>query len=178
MGTGSAAGSEQPDPFELPVDPDAPGATLDHAADPFRQRARPGRRWDIVLVIAAGGAVGGGARYLLTHSWPHAPGGFPWATFVENVSGSLLLGALMVFLLEVWRPRRYARPFLGVGVLGGFTTFSTFTTDIDALLRAGAAPVALAYVFSTLGAGFLATLAGLTLARRAVGITSRPRRAA
>lgn len=157
---------------DLPVDSDSP------EPDVFRQRSRAGRRWDIALVIAAGGAVGGGARYLLTSSWPHAAGGFPWATFVENVSGSLLLGALMVFLLEVWRPRRYTRPFLGVGVLGGYTTFSTYTADIDALLRAGAVPIALAYLFGTLAAGFLATWTGLTVARRAVGITNASRRTA
>jgi CrcB protein len=165
----------QPDPAasDLPVDPDAGPGT-----DVFRQRSRTQRRWDIALVIAAGGAVGGGARYLLSTSWPHPDGGFPWATFIENVSGSLLLGALMVFLLEVWRPRRYARPFLGVGVLGGYTTFSTYTADIDALLRAGAVPVALAYLFGTLVVGFFATWTGLTLARRIAGITSTSRRTA
>jgi fluoride exporter len=160
-------------PADLPVDPD-----LTDGTDVFgRAAGRVGRhrRWDIALVIGAGGAVGGGARWGLTQAWPPAQGGFPWATFVENVTGCLVLGALMVFLLDVWRPSRYARPFLGIGVLGGFTTFSTYTADARALILDGQGLLALAYLFGTLFVALAASWTGLVLARTAAGITPRAR---
>lgn len=127
------------------------------------------------MVIAAGGAVGGGGRYLINAAVPASPGGFPWSTFLENITGCLLLGALMVFLLEVWPTTRYGRPFLGVGVLGGFTTFSTYTVDTDALLRGGQAPLALTYMFATVTVGLIATWLGLNVARLVAGITNETR---
>lgn len=132
------------------------------------------RRWDVALVIAAGGAIGGALRYLLNQAIPHGADGFPWATFLENVSGCLVLGALMVFLLDVWSPHRYARPFLGIGVLGGFTTFSAYTVETVALLRSGHAPTAFAYLLATVIVGLLATWAGIAIARRVAGISPRP----
>jgi len=153
-------------PDALPLDPDLPEVFGRQGG-----RAARHRRWDVALVIAAGGAIGGGARWAVNEAWPSTPGGFPWATFVENVTGCLILGALMVFLLDVWRPSRYARPFLGIGVLGGFTTFSAYTSDTRALLLDGRAPVALAYLFGTLLAGLAATWLGIVAARSAAGIT-------
>ncbi len=152
---------------ELPVDPDLP---LEQALS-ARPRGRRNRRWDIVLVVAAGGALGGGARWALNQLWPTTPGGFPWSTLVENVLGCLLLGFLLVFLVDVWPPTRYARPFLGIGVLGGFTTFSAYTADTGELLRAGQPPTALVYLFGTLALALAATWAGLTLARAAAGLS-------
>ena len=98
-------------------------------------------------------------------------GGFPWATFVENVLGCLLLGALMVYLVDVWRPQRYLRPFLGVGVLGGFTTFSTYTNETRELLLDGEVLLAFLYVGGTVVVGLLATWTGLHVARSAAGVT-------
>ncbi len=139
----------------------------------MRRAASTHRRWDVALVIAAGGALGGGARYLLSQAVPQSPDGFPWATFIENVTGCLLLGVLMVFLLDVWPPRRYARPFLAIGVLGGFTTFSAYTVETNALLRAGHVPLALTYLFATVILGLLATWSGIAIARRAAGVSPR-----
>ncbi len=139
------------DPIELPVDPDL---------------TPPPRRWDVALVVAAGGAIGGALRYAINELLPHPPGGWPWSTFTENVLGCLAIGFLMYFVIEVWGARRYARPFLGVGILGGFTTFSAYTTDALTLLRDDSAPLALLYLFSTLALGLLATWTGLTVARR------------
>ncbi|MCB0914861.1 MAG: CrcB family protein [Actinobacteria bacterium] len=134
-------------------------------------RTGPGRSdLDVALAVAAGGAIGGGARFALSWAWPHVGAGFPWATFAANVSGSLMLGVLMVFVADVWRPRRYARPFLGVGVLGGFTTFSTFATETDALIRQGAFGMALVYVGATVALGLCATALGMILTRKAVGV--------
>ena len=155
---------------DLPMDPDltvmdepvgAPGGHATH------------RRWDTALVIAAGGAIGGGLRWLLNQALPHGTEGFPWSTFVENVTGCLILGALMVFLLDVWGPHRYARPFLGIGILGGFTTFSAYTVETLGLLRAEQAPTAFAYLFGTVIVGLLATWTGIAVARKAAGISPR-----
>ena len=90
--------------------------------------------WAVLGAIAAGGALGALGRYGLAVAWPHRPGRFPWATFVTNVSGCLLIGVLMVLVVEVWSAHRLLRPFLGVGVLGGYTTFSTFALDSDRLI--------------------------------------------
>lgn len=132
---------------DLPLDPDTGDAI------------GRGREWDLTLVVAAGGAVGGAARYLLNQTM----GGGALATFTENVLGSLLLGALMVVVLA--HPSRYARPFLGVGVLGGFTTFSAYMIDTHDLIADGRTPLALLYLFGSVAAGLLACAAGITLAR-------------
>jgi CrcB protein len=92
--------------------------------------------WATLGVISAGGVLGASARHALAVALPHLPGHFPWATFVTNVSGCLLIGVLMVLITEVWPAHRLVRPFLGVGVLGGYTTFSTYTVDIERLIAA------------------------------------------
>ena len=115
----------------------------------------------------------GSARYGLNQLLPLASG-FPWATFVENVVGCLLLGALMVVLVERRPPSRYARPFLGVGVLGGFTTFSAYTVEIRALLVDGRGALAAAYLGLSLVAGLLATVAGIAAARWTTEPSGRP----
>jgi CrcB protein len=125
-------------------------------------------RADILAVISAGGALGSLARWGLTVAWPVRQGGFAWATLLANVSGALLLGVLMVFVLEVWPPSRYARPFFGVGVLGGYTTFSTAMLDTRALLVAGYRAQAVGYLFGGLLAGLLAVWLGMAAARALV----------
>jgi CrcB protein len=132
-------------------------------------------RWDVLAVIAAGGALGSAARYGAGVLLPHVPSEIPWSTFTVNIVGGFLLGLLMVFVNDVWPPRRYVRPFLGVGVLGGFTTFSTYMLDTHALLAAGRLPVALLYLFATLLVGLVAVWLGLLVGRGATG--SRHRRA-
>ncbi len=129
-------------------------------------------RWDILLVIAAGGALGSLARWGLAEAIPHARGGIPIATWTANLTGAVLLGALMVLVTEVWPPRRYLRPFIGVGVLGGYTTFSTYMLDAHTLLDAGAGGRLAAYVLGTLVTGLLACWAGIILTR---GIVSERR---
>jgi fluoride exporter len=122
-------------------------------------------RWDVLLVIAAGGAVGSLARWGLGQAFPSAGDQFPWATFTVNASGSFALGVLMVFVLDVWPPSRYVRPFLGVGVLGGFTTFSTYTLDTRALIVAHRGPLAAVFLFGTLAACLAAVWLGIGMSR-------------
>ena len=122
-------------------------------------------RWDVVLVVAAGGALGSLARWGLGEVLSAGAGRFPWATFIENITGSFALGVLMVFVIDVWPPSRYVRPFVGVGVLGGFTTFSTYALDTRALVVADRAPLAAVYLFGTLAACLAAVWLGIALAR-------------
>jgi fluoride exporter len=152
------------------------------ATSPFEVRPRAGRPppirrrlgWRVTLVIALGGALGSLARYAVAVAWPTPARGFPWATFVTNVTGCLVIGALMVLISEVWTTHRLVRPFLGVGVVGSFTTFSAYTVETQQLLDAGRAPVALGYLFGTLAAALLAVQLGVVLTR--LGARRRVRR--
>jgi CrcB protein len=158
----------------LPVDPDVGDRPATRTAR--RRRRLPEvlrERWDILLVIAAGGALGSLARYGLTVAFPHADGQVPWGTWLANITGAFVLGTLMVFILDVWPPSRYVRPFLGVGVLGGYTTFSTMALDSRTLLVAGRPMVAAGYLFGSVLAGLSAVWAGVLLARTAVAVTER-----
>ncbi len=96
-----------------------------------------GSQWDVLGAIALGGMIGATARYKLA-TWITVPAGtFPWATFWTNLSGSFVLGFLLVLLLERFPPTRYARAFAGTGVLGAYTTFSTFSVETDVLIKDG-----------------------------------------
>jgi fluoride exporter len=126
-------------------------------------------RKDVLLVVAVGGALGSLGRWGLGEALAGSGSSFPWATFLENVSGSFALGALVVVLLERWPRSRYLRPFLGVGILGGFTTFSTYALDLRTLVAADRLALAVAYLAGTLLAALLAAWLGMTAARRVVG---------
>ncbi|MEU7780796.1 fluoride efflux transporter FluC [Micromonospora parva] len=132
-----------PEPFEPRTDPDV---DLRVPADRRELTARPAT---ILAVIAAGGVLGALARAGLQHAVPHPPTGFPWATFTINTSGCLLIGVLMAVLGHLDGGHPLARPFLGVGVLGGFTTFSTYAVDVQQAIVAGAPGTALAYLAAT-----------------------------
>ncbi|MGW4645004.1 fluoride efflux transporter CrcB [Kitasatospora sp. NPDC004289] len=111
-------------------------------------------RWSgegpVVLVVALGGALGALARYGAGLVRPVAEGGFPWTTWTVNVLGCAAMGVLMVLVTEVRQPHRLVRPFLGTGVLGGFTTFSAYALDVHRLADAGRLPLAAAYAAATL----------------------------
>jgi CrcB protein len=109
--------------------------------------------------------LGALARYAVASRWPVPPGGFPWSTFWINVSGALVLGLVVTLVVERWPPTRYVRPFVGVGVCGGYTTWSTFTTEAALLVRAHHAGLAAAYVGASLLAGVAATSGGIALGR-------------
>jgi fluoride exporter len=100
-------------------------------------------------VIAGGGSIGAFARYAIGLAWPTPTGGFPRATLLINIVGCALIGVLMVLVTEMWAAHRLVRPFLGTGVLGGFTTFSTYEVEAQRLVQAGAARTALVYLMVT-----------------------------
>ncbi|OKI62452.1 FluC/FEX family fluoride channel [Micromonospora sp. CB01531] len=154
-------------PPERRVDPDV---DLHVTADRGELAAHPAA---VLGAIAAGGVLGALARGSLQAAFPHPPTGFPWATFGVNVTGCLLIGVLMAVLTA--RPAGpLVRPFLGVGVLGGYTTFSTYVVDVQRAVAAGAPGTALAYLAATLVGALLAVwlgdaLAGRVLARAGAG---------
>jgi CrcB protein len=121
--------------------------------------------WAVLGAVASGGALGALGRYGLALAWPRAQGHFPWATFLTNVSGCLLIGVLMVLITEVWSAHRLIRPFLGVGVLGGYTTFSTYTGEVQQLVVVGAARTGLLYLLATPVAALAAVYLGVALTR-------------
>lgn len=115
-----------------------------------------------ILLVAAAGSIGVALRYALGLAFGRA--GFPWVTLAVNVLGSLLLGVLLG--LTVGRePRPPVVAILGTGLLGGFTTFSTFSVEAAQLLRDGRAGAALGYVLASVLAGIGAAAAGFVLAR-------------
>jgi len=128
------------------------------------------RRLDILLVVAIGGIVGTFARWGIAELLPHrSPASFPTATLITNLVGCFLMGVLVWFVFEFWTPaHRLARPFLGVGVLGGFTTFSTFALDARGLAVAGAYGSALIYLVGSVVGGVLAVALGRAGAARLV----------
>jgi CrcB protein len=157
------------------IDPDLGPAEQATAHSPFPPGpgTRPRVAWSVLGVISAGGVVGTLARYGLGVAFPHPPGGFPWATFAVNVSGCLLIGVLMVLVTDVWSAQRLLRQFLGTGVLGGYTTFSTYVVDIQHLLAAGASRTALAYLAGTVLGALAAVQVGTTTTRATVAASRR-----
>ena len=120
----------------------------------------------VLAAIASGGAVGAMARQLVGEAWPTAGGSFPWGTFLINVSGSLLIGILISVLGQLPAQPRLVRPFLGVGILGGFTTFSTYAVQSHDLVSSGHPLVAVVYLGGTVLSALLAVVGGVLLVRR------------
>lgn len=160
----------------LPVDSDVPATEAAASARIHQRRLAFLRsRWDILTVIAAGGALGSLGRWGVSTLVVPEPGRLPWSTFAENVSGGLALGVLMILVLDVWPSQRLIRPFLGVGLLGGYTTFSTYMLDTRTLLAEGHAVTAMTYLFGSLATGTVAVWLGITLTRLAVDLIRRRR---
>jgi CrcB protein len=132
---------------------------------PQQPAVAPDRLVPVSLAVAAGGVLGAEARYAVSRVITHAPSSWPWSTLVINLVGSALLGVLVAVLVGLRRAPRLARPFLGTGVLGGFTTFSGFELDVHSLLRAHRAVLALGYTAVSVVGCVLACFAGGAAAR-------------
>jgi fluoride exporter len=152
------------------------GSTLVRVALTGRRHLPSGPGAADLAAVAAGGGIGSVVRYLLSAAFP-AGHGFPWAIFAVNVSGCFLLGLLMVYLLEVWPPRRFLRPFLAIGLLGGYTTFSTYAGGVMTLLIGHAPALADAYALSSIVAALGAVWFGMRAARIAAEVPGRIRAA-
>ncbi|HEU4975956.1 MAG TPA: fluoride efflux transporter CrcB [Baekduia sp.] len=119
-----------------------------------------------LAAIFAGGFLGAVARAALSEEWPADPGSWPWATFAVNVAGAFLLGWFVTRLQERLPLSSYRRPFLGTGVCGGLTTFSTMQVELLRMLDAGRLALALGYAAASVAAGFAAVLLASNLVRR------------
>lgn len=118
-----------------------------------------------LVYVAIGGAIGAASRYLLSN-WIQSRLGatFPWGTFVINVSGSFLIG-IVLGLVSGGRLSSEARLFLAVGILGGYTTFSTFSYETLQLISNGDLGAILLYTVVQVIAGLAAVYLGIVLAR-------------
>ena len=130
--------------------------------------ADPGDRLDLAALatVALGGVIGSLGRFAVGAALPHQPSGFPWATLAVNVSGAFAMGLLVAYLVDRPGAHRLARPFVGVGLLGGWTTFSALAVDVVRLGHADQAQTALVYVAATFLVGTLAVAAGSVLGQR------------
>jgi fluoride exporter len=131
--------------------------------------------WRMLAVISAGGVLGALARYGLTSAFPSPASGFDWAVFGINASGCFCIGLVIVVLTESRQAHYLIRPFLATGVLGGFTTFSTYIVGVQRALIAGAPRTALLYGAVTPVVALAAAWGGIRLA---AGITGIARQAA
>ncbi|MGH3647842.1 MAG: fluoride efflux transporter FluC [Micromonosporaceae bacterium] len=114
--------------------------------------------------IAAGGALGSALRYGVSLVWPDPL----WATLSVNLVGCALIGVMMVLIVEVGVGPALLRPFLGIGVLGGFTTFSAYALGVTAQVAAGRVGLAVSYLLATVVGALVATWLGVAIARRLV----------
>jgi len=123
-------------------------------------------QWGVLLVVALGGAAGSLLRYLVAGAvqpawWP----GFPFGIFVVNITGGLAMGLITALAALKLNLTPEMRAFLTTGVLGGYTTFSTFSLDSAMLMERGAYAQAGAYVIDSVILSVLALFAGLWLVR-------------
>ena len=109
--------------------------------------------------------LGATARFKLSEALPAEAGHFPWATFWTNLSGSFVLGFLLSVLLERFPNTRYVRPFVATGILGAYTTMSTYSVETALLLKDGHPATAMVYAVGSVGAGLLLAYVGIVAAR-------------
>lgn len=118
------------------------------------------------LLVALGGGIGAAGRYGVSLALPLKPGEWPWATFSINVTGSLLIGMLAGWLSARGDAGEAWRLFLGVGVLGGFTTFSAYSLETLRMIERGEWPAAALYALGSVAAGLAAVAIGAEIAKR------------
>ncbi|WP_314176587.1 fluoride efflux transporter FluC [Streptomyces winkii] len=156
----SAAGGE-------PTDPD-----IDLHVPAQRRELRRGRL-GVLAVIALGGALGSAGRYGASLIWTVPDGRFPWTTLWVNVTGCAVIGVFMVVISDGRTVHRLLRPFFGTGVLGGFTTFSTYAQETQSLGDAGRPGAGLAYLALTPAVALAAVWAAVWATRRVLAWRTR-----
>jgi len=153
----------------IPIDPDLapsdPGEPVVAGTRRLPRRRQRRAQPDVLAAIAAGGMLGATARFELAEALPTTAGHFPWATFWANLSGSFLLGFLFILLVERFPPTRYVRPFLATGILGAYTTMSTYQVETALLIKDRHVATGLLYGLGSLAAGLVLAYAGVAAAR-------------
>jgi fluoride exporter len=119
-----------------------------------------------LAAIFAGGVIGALARAGLAETLPHAASEWPWPTFAANVAGAFALGYFSTRLQERLPVSAYRRPFIGTGICGALTTFSTLQLELLAMLDGDHLALAAAYATASLACGFLAVTVATNLVRR------------
>jgi fluoride exporter len=123
-------------------------------------------QWGIILAVALGGALGSLARYFVAGAVQSAVSpGFPWGIFVVNISGGFIMGLIVEASALKLNLTPEMRAFLTVGILGGYTTFSTFSLDSALLIERGAYGAAAVYMAGSAILSVAALFAGLWLVR-------------
>lgn len=122
--------------------------------------------WTVLAAVAAGGAVGSAARYIVTVLVQRTFGtGFPWWTMSVNVIGSFIMGVIVTSIALRWSVGQVGQAFLMIGILGGFTTFSAFSLDVATLVERNATAAAGGYVLTSVVLSIGALFGGMALTR-------------
>lgn len=148
------------DPAEPPVDRPAPGSG----------RPTP-PTWAIYGAVFVGGMLGGATRYLVGLAIPPQPGAIPWGILMVNLAGAFVLALLLAGWLRRGHVAHPWRPFLATGILGAFTTWSTFMADTESLAGDGATWLAGAYVVGATALGIGAAGLGWWVAQQVVPLS-------
>jgi CrcB protein len=120
-----------------------------------------------LAAIFSGGFIGAVARAELAEALPHTASQWPWATFIVNIVGAFALGSFTTRLQERLPLSSYRRPFLGTGICGALTTFSTMQLEVLTMLDGNHTTHAVAYASASVSGGFLAVSIATNLVRRA-----------
>ena len=124
------------------------------------------RRRDLLIIVAAGGAIGTIARYELGQAIRPSTHGFPWSTFLANQTGAFALGLFLTMVAATTARGLRMRAFIAVGFLGAYTTFSSFTVETALLVKAHHGALALVYFSSTIAVGLTVAWLGIGSGRR------------
>jgi fluoride exporter len=120
------------------------------------------------ILVMAGGAVGAALRYALARALPLGTA-WPWPTFIANVAGGVLMGLLSAWLLRAGQAEESLRLLLGVGLLGGFTTFSAFSLEMAKMMDQGQVSLAAGYALASVLLALVAVFAGMAMGRGVFG---------
>lgn len=122
--------------------------------------------WTVLAAVAAGGAIGSAARYIVIVLIQRTFGtGFPWWTMSVNVTGSFIMGVIVTSIALRWPVGQVGQAFLMIGILGGFTTFSAFSLDVATLVERNATATAGGYVLTSVVLSIGALFGGMALTR-------------
>jgi fluoride exporter len=118
-----------------------------------------------IILVMSGGAIGAGLRYGLSRALPVSAGGWPWPTFAANVLGGLAMGVLTAWVLRGDNSAEPLRLFVGVGVMGGFTTFSAFSLEMMQMVERGQMGLATGYALASVLLAVGALFVGMMMAK-------------
>lgn len=124
---------------------------------------------NMIVAVAAGGAIGAVARFLVGRGMFHLMGpGFPWGTLTVNILGSFLIGLMVELLALRYSLSHEWQGFIIIGILGGFTTFSAFSLEVGLMIEKGQISTAAVYALGSMFVGVVALFAGLFAGRALV----------